>query len=139
MRENRTICTVVLPNGEECELPAEQEDRFLDEIKSASLDYWSDSILVQRQNQSDGWLYIYRDMGLGWLLTCLGKSDTVEHFLVRVGESLGESVRIVKSGVLDEYRMGQFVPFEIARPAIKYFLQHSERDPSLRWLRIDEV
>lgn len=133
------MCTVVLPNGEERELSADQADRLLDDIESAPSDYWSDSIVVQRENQCDGWLYIYRDMDLGWLLTCLGKSDNVEHFLVHARSSLEESVRIIKSGVLDEYRRGQFVPFAIARPAIKYFFQHSERNPSLRWLRIDEV
>jgi hypothetical protein len=130
---------VVLPNGEEREVLLDHVDGFLDSIESAPADFWSDSIVVQTENQDDGWLYVYRDADLGWLLTCLGKSDTVEHFLVRAENSLGELVRSVKAGVLDEYRRGQFVTFEVARPAMKYFFQHLERDPSSRWLRIDEV
>src|SRR5260221_395815 len=120
----------------EAELPIPSASEILTRVQAGPV--W-DVASIAPANDQFPLLHVEWHAGKGFVIQCYEDEQTRSDFLTR-GPCCGPPTIEINLGgqALERWPSELFVPEDLARRALAYFLTIGKQDPALSWVRIDE-
>ena len=119
-------------------LPTEDVDAAWERVLSLQDEAWIEDLGLGSGDDNDGWMLMFRVSGEQWVVSCCGKTDAVEHYLVTNShEGVKGSVQVRKCGTTETIPTKLLVPSAVAKAAFLFYATGFDRDPSLNWVPLD--
>jgi hypothetical protein len=125
--------TIFLPDDSEERLSPADSERVAQMLLAKPPKFWTDAVYVHGPTNDSGWLSVLRLSTTSWIVSCCGKSDRVEHFIVNPQSSTTSVISVRTLGSLDTYPERLLVSAAAAEGAVKTFIETLERDPKAHW------